>query len=420
MLRGPGRRPAVKSSCAFLLGVAAVALTATTADARGGGASVAASTPALDRVACARGCTADGAVERGGRLTLHGRNLQLVRGVVFLGGPGRRDNARVTVRPRSATRLAVAVPATARSGRLALVSAAGTATQRRVPAVTVVARGAGLRLRTAQPTLAAVEGIPQLEAGVATVRAGKAVSAATIAYTSTAPAARSVRVDIVRRADGAAVFSDQRTAQPQQRHTVEWDGRDGDRVALDGRYEVRIAIATASAARDTGQGARVGGATLASAAAPPESVRLATFRFAGAVFPVRGTHDFGSAGARFGAGRGGYRHQGQDVMARCGTPVVAARGGVVKHKARHGAAGNYVVISDPLSGQDHAYMHLRAPARVARGARVQTGQQIGAVGATGRASACHLHFEVWSTPGWYEGGSPIDPLPLLRRWAALG
>jgi len=37
-------------------------------------------------------------------------------------------------------------------------------------------------------------------------------------------------------------------------------------------------------------------------------------------------------------------------------------------------------------------------------------------GETGDASACHLHFEMWAAPGWYEGGSPIDPLSYLEKW----
>jgi murein DD-endopeptidase MepM/ murein hydrolase activator NlpD len=49
---------------------------------------------------------------------------------------------------------------------------------------------------------------------------------------------------------------------------------------------------------------------------------------------------------------------------------------------------------------------------------VRTGQPIGIVGDTGNASACHLHFEIWTAPGWYEGGSPIDPYPYLKKWDA--
>jgi murein DD-endopeptidase MepM/ murein hydrolase activator NlpD len=45
-----------------------------------------------------------------------------------------------------------------------------------------------------------------------------------------------------------------------------------------------------------------------------------------------------------------------------------------------------------------------------------TGQIIGAVGRTGDATACHLHFEMWSAPGWLTGGQPFDPLAFLKAW----
>jgi murein DD-endopeptidase MepM/ murein hydrolase activator NlpD len=38
------------------------------------------------------------------------------------------------------------------------------------------------------------------------------------------------------------------------------------------------------------------------------------------------------------------------------------------------------------------------------------------VGDTGDASACHLHFEIWTAPGWYDGGHVIDPLASLQAW----
>lgn len=136
----------------------------------------------------------------------------------------------------------------------------------------------------------------------------------------------------------------------------------------------------------------------------------------GGVFPVQGAHDFGTETNGFGGGRD---HKGQDVFARCGTPLVAALSGVVTFKKWQDRAGNYVVVkADDGTGQ--AYMHLAAPASVEKGDRVTAGQRIGAVGDTGRASGCHLHFELWTAPGWYEGGSPIDPLPALRRWDAAG
>jgi murein DD-endopeptidase MepM/ murein hydrolase activator NlpD len=106
------------------------------------------------------------------------------------------------------------------------------------------------------------------------------------------------------------------------------------------------------------------------------------------------------------------------VFAECGMPIVAARGGVVKFKRFQSAAGNYVVIDGARTGVDFAYMHLREEALVAEGERVRTGQPIGFVGSTGRASECHLHFEEWSAPGWYSGGAAFDPLPDLRGWDA--
>lgn len=136
----------------------------------------------------------------------------------------------------------------------------------------------------------------------------------------------------------------------------------------------------------------------------------------GHVFPVRGPHDYGGSGARFGSGRGGRGHQGQDVFARCGTPLVAARGGRVQFRDHDSAGGHYIVIDGARTGADYAYMHLRSRSPFRVGDRVRTGQRIGSVGASGNASGCHLHFEIWTAPGWYEGGRPTDPWRPLRLW----
>ena len=131
------------------------------------------------------------------------------------------------------------------------------------------------------------------------------------------------------------------------------------------------------------------------------------------VFPVRGTHRYGDG---FGARRSGHSHRGQDVFADCGTPLVAAQGGRVRYAGYHSAAGHYVVITGAVSREDYVYMHLRDPSRARRGETVETGQILGEVGESGNARGCHLHFELWTAPGWYDGGEPYDPLPALRSW----
>lgn len=133
------------------------------------------------------------------------------------------------------------------------------------------------------------------------------------------------------------------------------------------------------------------------------------------LFPIRGEHDMGqSATNRFGGAR---NHGGQDVFAECGTPLVAVTDAVVQKAAFQSRAGNYVVLQG-ADGRSYAYMHMRAPARVAQGDEVAVGEQVGEVGETGRATGCHLHFELWTAPGWYTGGKAIDPLPLLRQLEA--
>ena len=131
------------------------------------------------------------------------------------------------------------------------------------------------------------------------------------------------------------------------------------------------------------------------------------------VFPIQGRHDMGqSATNNFGGARA---HKGQDMFAACGTPLAASVSGTIQARGYHSAAGNYVVVQD-AGGRSHVYMHMNSPATVQNADRVDAGQIIGAVGQTGRASGCHLHFELWTAPGWYRGGSAVDPLPQLREW----
>ena len=137
------------------------------------------------------------------------------------------------------------------------------------------------------------------------------------------------------------------------------------------------------------------------------------------VFPVQGSYSLGGEGARFGAGRTGHIHQGQDILAASGTPVVAPRAGFVSWRAfQKGGAGHYLVLrGDDL--RDYVFMHLLDGSIVVeKGQAVAAGEQIGAVGATGRAEGPHLHFEIWPDGWWADGSNPIDPLPDLLAWAA--
>jgi biotin carboxyl carrier protein len=137
------------------------------------------------------------------------------------------------------------------------------------------------------------------------------------------------------------------------------------------------------------------------------------------VFPVAGAYSLGGADGRFGAGRTGHIHEGQDIMAAGGVPVVAPYAGTVSRTSYQASgAGEYVVL-DAVDGRDYFFAHCtRRSTIVAEGQAVVAGQQLCQVGRTGGASGTHLHFEIWLV-GWrVDGGYPIDPLPELRAWAA--
>ncbi|WP_205696755.1 M23 family metallopeptidase [Conexibacter sp. SYSU D00693] len=209
--------------------------------------------------------------------------------------------------------------------------------------------------------------------------------------TVTAPAggARRVRVVLVGGGARRPIASwEVGPLAPGASRTLSWDGRTatGRRVP-DGRFRFLAAV-------DDGP--------VAPAGAPFDAVR--------AFFPVRGPHTFGDG---LGAGRG---HQGQDVVAPCGTPVVAARAGVAREVGYDGVRGNHVVL-DTAGGASAAYLHLQELPALAVGDRVVTGEALGLVGTTGHSTGCHLHFELWRAPGYWEG-EPVDPAPLLRRWDA--
>jgi len=105
---------------------------------------------------------------------------------------------------------------------------------------------------------------------------------------------------------------------------------------------------------------------------------------------------------------GGRRHQGIDMVADRGTPVVAVRGGDVLFKrTRLGGNSAWLTTDD---GARFFYAHLDGWEGESR--RVQTGEVIGYVGQTGNAGGDHLHFET------HFGGGPNDPYPAATAACA--
>lgn len=106
---------------------------------------------------------------------------------------------------------------------------------------------------------------------------------------------------------------------------------------------------------------------------------------AGLVWPVRGrvTSEYGW--------RWGRMHQGIDIAAPTGTPIVAAKSGVVIQAGRMGGYGNVVII-DHGGGFSTVYAH-QSRIGTRTGQSVQQRQIIGYVGSTGHSTGPHLHFE---------------------------
>jgi murein DD-endopeptidase MepM/ murein hydrolase activator NlpD len=149
------------------------------------------------------------------------------------------------------------------------------------------------------------------------------------------------------------------------------------------------------------------------AAAPTPAQTLAD----GAVFPVAAPHNFGGPENRFGAPRGNHVHQGQDILAAEGSPVVAPLGGMVEWTSYQAAGAGWYAVERSDFGVDMMFAHCQAGSLdVTEGARLVPGEQICLVGQTGDATTPHLHFELW-IGGWQApGGEPIDPLPYLEAW----
>ena len=368
------------------------------AQASAGGA-YAAPAPKPATIRCRTECSGPAVARAGSLIWIDGRRLDGSETVTFMGAKPSGDEVSVEAERVSDRRITVRIPREAISGPVVVTGADGqvSAPTRR-----------GIRVESVNTRK--VGGIELAVTGRKVFFDGERRPTLTFAVRETGR----VVVELVRTEDAVVVVRwDQGVVPAGEQRTVSWDGLAGGVVQKEGRYEFRVvtlddAGAVRASSAQAGSPPPAQSAPDAAGPASPDS-----FVFLRNKFPVRGPHDYGKFGASFGGGR---NHQGHDVFARCGTPMVAARGGIVKLKQTHSRAGNYLVIDGEQTDVDYTYMHLRDPALVAKGDRVLTGQLIGYVGDTGRASGCHLHFELWSGPGWYTGGKPFDPLPELKAW----
>ncbi len=265
---------------------------------------------------------------------------------------------------------------------------------RRALALAVIVIAGGATPAAAAPTGAGFElRAARVKPGVVFFDGGRE---ATVRFSFAATRRLDLVVRIFRARDGKPIRRyAKRGLAPGKFHEVAWDGRRGNRaVPGDGAYAVRIG--------------------------PPghRGAAAGRFEFHDHAFPVQGSHTYGD---RFGEPRSGGRvHEGQDLPAGCGTPLVAARGGKVARTGYSDALYGYYVLIDGLAtDRDYFYAHLQSPTPLDEGERVRTGKRIGEVGKTGNARTefCQLHFELW--PHGYRESAPTDPFGPLQEWDAF-
>ena len=338
--------------------------------------------PQLKSLSCLEKCAAQDSAIPGGKVALTGKGLGLVTKVSFHG-----DGGTVGVKPDDVTsnRLVATVPDGAVSGKLRVSDRYGQGAKSPV------------KLKIVDASQLPTQDTPGT--GDITVSRDRTFydsqEQVTVSYQYKGNTAGDVRIELVNRTTGEVLGSwTQADAQPGQYMTWTWDGSLPDESSPPtGDYRFRVGP--------------VGGQL-------EDGGQASFFSLYDHIFPIRGKHTYGDG---VGAPRKGHTHQGQDVFAKCGTPLVAARGGRVQYAGYQSSAGNYMVIDGKGEGRDYAYMHMTDKPELHAGDRVHTGQQIGTVGETGNASGCHLHFEIWSAPGWYEGGSFLRSVTReLKKW----
>jgi hypothetical protein len=256
--------------------------------------------------------------------------------------------------------------------------------------------------------------------GAYTVSPGATGAPPTVALRIDEPSVRRVRARLVmlaRPSGSVAVVLDMGWVPTGQPLTPTWP------VGMTmpaGRYLVRLHAVDASGRvlarrpRATGKMyVNLAGVSSQAAVAVPGAV------LPGGQFPVAGAHVTSAAGSggSFGAGRVGHIHEGHDIAAAEGTPVVAPVAGTVNSVRNQPSAAGWYVVLDGTDGRSYFFAHC-APGTipVVAGQVVAQGAPLCGVGQTGSATGPHLHFEIWPG-GWrIPGTAPVDPLPQLLAW----
>ena len=268
---------------------------------------------------CVRPASPRGRVQSGSRISLQRPRPQAVTRVVFRGARGKRDDVAVGRRRHER-------PARDRDGALPAQSGP-------------IAAAAGERRSKATPRLTIMPPLDPIPSAQLTPVSGPRDPGAPTRRDrheprASSPSASAAAVQFSYRVnDSSAVSSRSRSsARATARTVATWNPPAGGRRRGEddrlGRQRERPRPLPRAATRSSSSRAR----RAARRRAAPATRRRDAFDLYQHLFPIRGRHNYGQSGARFGAGRSGHSHQGQDVMAACGTPLVAARGGVVKVK----------------------------------------------------------------------------------------
>ncbi len=126
------------------------------------------------------------------------------------------------------------------------------------------------------------------------------------------------------------------------------------------------------------------------------------------IWPVQGRISGRFGNQRVYNGKPGSAHSGMDIAAPTGTPVKAPAAGVVTFAEADLYLTGGTLLLDHGFGVSSNFLHL-SRIDVKPGERVEQGQVVGAVGATGRATGPHLHWGM----NWFD--VRIDPLLVLER-----